>query len=179
MRNLRQRVQFVVCMAVVLGFTPSRVATCGLCPRIRGGLTVVHPKSIQVALAIRRDLDTGLLKWNPASVKAEQHRRFGNLQVGQVLAVRHSLREGFELLLIEDGARYRIDNLRHLRGRKRPARPPIRWVTGRAVLQALLKKELALETAVERGLLVVEKTRAGFDTHARRASSGSRRSSAR
>jgi hypothetical protein len=178
MRNLQQRAQVVACMAVVLGFTPSQVGTCGLCPQIRGGLTVVHPKSIQVAIAIRRDLDTRLLKWDPTSVKPDQHRQFGNLQVGQVLAVRHGLREGFELLLIEDGARYRIDNLRRLRGRKRPAWPPIRWVTGRAVLQALLKKELTLETAVKRGLLVVEKTLPGDGAKAKRAS-GSRRASTR
>lgn len=136
---------------------PALVFACGFCTT-PSGLKILHPKSLDVAVAIRRDLDSGLLKRNPARPQGKANR-FRDLQTGRILAERFFQREGFELLLIEDGAHYRIEpaSREHLRQRRVP--PPIRWVTGRAVLQSMLKNEMDLETAVKRGLVVVEKTR--------------------
>ncbi len=147
-------------LAVAMLCPIDRLPGCGLCPVVRGGLTVVHQKSLDIAIAIRRDLDAGLLE-PAASARGKKHSPFRDLQIGQVLAVRHGLRDGFELLVIEDGTHYRIDRSVGLRRRRRAAPPPatiVRWVTGRAVLEALLKKQLTPKVAVQRGLLVIEST---------------------
>jgi hypothetical protein len=98
--------------------------------------------------AIRRDVDAKRLS-PPVSSSPQD-----DLRAARVLSQRLSLGEGFELLLIDDGSHHRIESAEQLRR----LRPPIRWVTARAVLEALLEKRLDLETAVVRGLVVVEKT---------------------
>ena len=158
-----QPLRFRVVAAAIIAagvITPAPIWSCGLCIT-PGGLRIVHPKSLDVAVAIRRDLDSGLLKQSSALPHEKADRHFRDLQTGRMLAERLILRDGFELLLIEDGARYRIENTRAVRDRNRIAPLPVRWVTGRAVLQALLGRQLEFETAVKRGLVVVERTSTG------------------
>jgi hypothetical protein len=156
-----------VALAVVCGH--SEVAGCGACLNLGGSLTIVHPKSLQLAINIRRDIDAGLLKLNPVPEKKEDiHWR--DLQTGRILAERFFLSNGFDLLLIEDGSHRRIESpATSQRGNRQEGTvsPPIRWVTGRAVLQSMLKNQLDLETAVKRGLIVVENTPANRDPRTR------------
>jgi hypothetical protein len=145
-------------LAIVVMITSSHAHAwaCGLCITPRGGLSALHPKSLAVAIAIRRDIDAGLLthKQDKPEEKAVRHDR--DLQTGRILVERLSLRHGFELLLIEDGSHFRIEGIAELRRRNQPTAPSVRWVTGRDVMVALLERRLKLETAISRGLIVVE-----------------------
>ena len=146
----------VAAVIIAVGaITPASVLACGFCTTPRGALTAIHPKSLDVAVAIRRDIDSGLLKQSLPEENADRH--FRDLQTGRMLAERLFLRDGFELLLIEDGSYYRIEGDMSSRRGKRTVPPPIRWVTGRDVLQSMLKNDLDLETAVKRRLVIVEK----------------------
>ncbi len=151
-------------IAALVFATPATVLACGFCMAPSGGLKFVHPKSLQVAVAIRRDLDSGLLKGNVATPGNKVSDHFRQLQTGRILAERFFLLDGFELLLIEDGSHYRIEGNVSLRRGNRTVPPPIRWVTGRDVLQSMLKNDLDLETAVKRGLVVVERTASRRDS---------------
>jgi len=142
----------------VVACNPASLWACGFCTTPRGGLTAVHPKSLDVAVAIRREIDSGLLKKSVAMPTNKADRQFCDLQIGRILAERLFLREGFELLLIEDGSHYRIEGRTNSGRQKRQTPPSVRWVTGRDVLLALLERHLDLALAVERGLIVLEKT---------------------
>ena len=142
---------------------PAIVLACGFCTTPGGGLTVVHPKSLDVAVAIRRELDSGLLQKHVVMAADREQRQFRNLPRGRILADRLDLRQTVEVLLIEDGSHYRIEPSVERRPQNRSAPAPIRWITGRAVLLALMERRLNLDTVINRGLLVVEKTSSGRD----------------
>jgi hypothetical protein len=142
---------------VVVASIPAIVSACGLCVT-PGGLKIVHPRSLDLAIAIRRDLDSGLLRRRVGMPQKKVDQHYSDLQTGRILSERLSLREGFELLLIEDGARLHIEGAPMLRHRKQGESPSTRWVTGRDVLQALLERQLDLEQAVKRGLIILETT---------------------
>ena len=136
----------VAAVIIAVGaITPASVLACGFCTTPRGALTAIHPKSLDVAVAIRRDIDSGLLRRRVGMPQTKADRHFHDLQTGRMLAERLFLRDGFELLLIEDGSHYRIENARVVGDRNRMAAPPVRWVTGRAVLKALLGRQLEFE----------------------------------
>ena len=147
-------------VAVIIGVgasAPAAVLACGFCAT-PGVLKIAHPRSLDVAVAIRRDLDSGILKRTAATPKDKTERHYRDLQAGRILAERLLLREGFELLLIEDGSHYRIEGRSGRDLQKRETASSIRWVTGRDVLLALLERQLDLNLAVERGLIILEKT---------------------
>ena len=132
---------------------------CGLCVT-PGGLVITHPKSLEIAIAIRREIDEGRLENKNAIPTDPSDRHFSDLQAARILVERLQLREGIELLLVEDSSRYRIENAQELHRGKRVAVPSIRWVTGRAALHAMLKGDLELDVATKRGLLVIEEATA-------------------
>ncbi len=144
-------------------------SACGSCPTVRGGLGSVHPESLRLAIAIRRELDSGFLQTNVAPAEDTDQRRADDLQVARKLVEQLGLREGLELLLIEDGAHYHLQGVASRAGDKPTTRPSVRWVTGRAVLVALLDDGLKIEEAVKRGLVVVEKAGACGNKQHRRA----------
>jgi hypothetical protein len=122
------------------------VRACTVCVVVRGGFEVAHPDSLDVAIAIRREIDAGRLGTTPSLAPPDL--------LGTALVKRLAMRDGFELLLVEDGSRYRFDGRPDVRGRRRT--PTRRWITGRAVLGALLSGALDPRKAIARGLMVVE-----------------------
>lgn len=155
---LRMSLVFGVIIAVT---TLNHVSlwACGSCT-LPGSLRITHPESLNVAISIRREIDAGSLDESVSIPKQKTNCHFRDLQTGRILAERFGLREGFELLIIEDGSHYRIESAIFQRDRKRTALPTIRWVTGRIVLYSMLENKMDFETAVERGLIIVEKTEA-------------------
>ena len=138
---MSKKALWAAALAVALGPLAPPSSACGTCVEVRGGLGAVHPKSLEVALAIRRELDAKRLA-DIAPNKDHARRRCRDIHAGRTLAKRLSVRDGFELLLIEDGSSYRIEALR--------PPPSTRCITGRAVLRALLQGDLEFETAVKR-----------------------------
>ena len=148
---MNKKALWAAALAAVLGPLAQPAAACATCLEVRGGLGAVHPRSLEVALAIRRELDAKRLE-DIAPSKDHARRRCRDIHVGRTLAKRVSAADGFELLLIEDGSRYRIEALR--------PPPSTRCITGRAVLQALLQGDLEFETAVKLGWVAVDKVSA-------------------
>jgi hypothetical protein len=141
---------------VVLALTvcaPLDTAGCTYCLTPSGGFKLKHPESIAIAVAIHRELDSGLLT-KPAAGKSNKLRSSDDSQLWAKLTRRNFLANGFEVLLIEDGVLHRVDAV----DKKSKREGRIRLVTGRAVLRSLLDRRLHLETAVCRGLVIVEPT---------------------
>jgi hypothetical protein len=148
--------RYLGCCVAVLTLTvcaPLDTAGCTYCLTPAGGFKLKHPESLTIAVAIRRELDSGLLT-EPAEGKSNKLRTSDDSQLWAKLARRKFLADGFEVLLIEDGVLHRVDAV----DKKSKREGRIRLVTGRAVLRSLLDRRLHLETAVYRGLVIVEPT---------------------
>ena len=142
---------------MVVASSPVSASACGFCTA-PGGLKIAHPKSLDVAIAIRRALDAGLLTSSVGPPAETTDRDFEDVQTARMLAQRLYLREPFELLLIEDGSHYWIEGTPQFLRRERSATPAIRLVTGRAVIRGLLARDLTVGVALEKGLIIVEQT---------------------
>ena len=160
-RSHRIRFTSVILSAAVALIATPDLAACGLCSIPAGGLEAVHPKSLNVAVAIRRDIEEGVLEAAPADAAS----RILGLRMQQLVSKTYPDSPGTtEILLIETGSRFQIGTA----GSAFPSAPvparnetpatkvSIRWITGHAVLQALLGREMTVSSAVKRGLIIVE-----------------------
>lgn len=165
----KQRNWILAVVVTVWACTPLTVMACVCCVTPNGGLKLNHPKSLVIAMAIRRDLDLGLLT-NPAQEESKDQRPSRDSQMWGKLAGRKFLADGFEVLLIEDGKLHRVDALDELSSTTRQ----IRLITGRSVLEGLLDRRLHLETAINRGLVIVETASTVTKRKTDRATTGSK-----
>lgn len=150
----------LVLIFVVSGIPAAR--GCTVCAEIPGTLGAVHPESIRLALAIRREIETGRLAHGlPPGAVAEMGGAELVWHLRRLTELHGTELEGTEFVLIETGARIRIDADSPLGPVIGPATqqlppPRIRWVTGRDVLHALLERRLDVPAAMDRGILLVE-----------------------
>lgn len=160
-RSHRIRFTAVTLLAAVALIATPDLAACGACSLPAGSLKTVHPRSLEVAVAIRRDIEEGVLEATPADAVP----RILGLRMRQLLSKTYPDSPGTtEILLIETGSRFQIGTA----GSAFPSAPvsarseppatkvSIRWITGHAVLQALLAREMTVSSAVKRGLIIVE-----------------------
>ncbi len=151
----------------------TQVSACGLELGVRGGFTVSHPRSLDVAVAVAKARGDGLLP--TAAARSPSNDMLLRLMITDIRRMQSRLKDGrsalakgstapFSLVLVGPGlwshfhltsggvlARYHVDG--PLTGK-----PVV--LTHRAVLEALLEGTLSPEQAVEKGLLVF----AGGDT---------------
>jgi hypothetical protein len=136
---------------------------CTLCVDIRGSLWGIHPQSISTAVAIRKEIESGAISQKRPQNSAAMTEQILGFRMRKLVNHHHGEVASLELLLIETGARFRIDPsnpkssfIRVKPGEKLP-QPSVRWVTGRDVLHAFLARQMTVSTAVERGIMFIEK----------------------
>lgn len=145
-----RRACLLILMLAIL-CAPNSINACRVCAITATGLMPKHPHSLQIAVAIRRELDLGLLM-SDEQVLTKEDIESDESRFWSLMSRRKFLTGKIDILLIEDGRLHHVDAV----GRSSSSSERIRVVTGRSVLQGLLDRRLHLETAVNRGLLVIE-----------------------
>ncbi len=107
-------------------------------------------------------MDSGGLDRSAPGAPLPTGGRALGMRVARMLGSHPETNQPFELLLIDSGARFLFDPLRPDLGfsaldpKQKPAPPPLRWITNLDVFHALLKEHIAIDTAIVRGILVIE-----------------------
>lgn len=133
---------------------------CSLCTDFPGASGTLSPRLLEIASAIRHELDSGGLEPNPAAPLPTSGRVLG-YRMANLLKRYPEGNESLELVLIDTGARFRFDPRVPESGfegvsKKSVIRPVKRWVTGLDVFHAILAGRMPIDTAEVRGVLVVE-----------------------
>ena len=133
---------------------------CSLCADFPGASGTLSPRLLEIASAIRHELDSGGLEPNPAAPLPTSGRVLG-YRMANLLKRYPEWNESLELVLIDTGARFRFDPRVPESGfggvsKKSVIRPVKRWVTGLDVFHAILAGRMPIDTAEVRGVLVVE-----------------------
>ena len=133
---------------------------CSLCTDFPGASGTLSPRLLEIASAIRHELDSGGLEPNPAAPLPTSGRVLG-YRMANLLKRYPEWNESLELVLIDTGARFRFDPRVPESGfegvsKKSVIRPVKRWVTGLDVFHAILAGRMPIDTAEVRGVLVVE-----------------------
>ena len=133
---------------------------CSLCADFPGASGTLSPRLLEIASAIRHELDSGGLEPNPAAPLPTSGRVLG-YRMANLLKRYPEWDKRLELVLIDTGARFRFDPGIPESGfeavsNKSVIRPVKRWVTGLEVFHAILDGSMPLDTADVRGVLVVE-----------------------
>lgn len=133
---------------------------CSLCTDFPGSSGTLSPRLLEIASAIRHELDSGGLEPNPAAPLPTSGRVLG-YRMANLLKRYPEWNESLELVLIDTGARFRFDPRVPESGfegvsKKSVIRPVKRWVTGLDVFHAILAGRMPIDTAEVRGVLVVE-----------------------
>ena len=133
---------------------------CSLCTDFPGASGTLSPRLLEIASAIRHELDSGGLEPNPAAPLPTSGRVLG-YRMANLLKKYPEWNESLELVLIDTGARFRFDPRVPESGfegvsKKSVIRPVKRWVTGLDVFHAILAGRMPIDTAEVRGVLVVE-----------------------
>ena len=133
---------------------------CSLCTDFPGASGTLSPRLLEIASAIRHELDSGGLEPNPAAPLPTSGRVLG-YRMASLLKRYPEWNESLELVLIDTGARFRFDPRVPESGfegvsKKSVIRPVKRWVTGLDVFHAILAGRMPIDTAEVRGVLVVE-----------------------
>ena len=141
------------------------ITGCSLCTDFPGASGILSPRLLEIASAIRHELDSGGLEPNPAAPLPTGGRVLGYRMAG-LLQGYSTRNESLELVLIDSGARFRFDPRTPDNGfeavsSKSVVRPVKRWVTGLDVFHAILDGRMPLDTAEVRGILVVEPWKEG------------------
>ena len=135
-------------------------AGCSLCTDFPGASGTLSPRLLEIASAIRHELDSGGLEPKPAAPLPTSGRVLG-YRMANLLKRYPEWNESLELVLIETGARFRFDPRTPESGfeavsKKSVVRPVKRWVTGLEVFHAILAGHMPIDTAEVRGVIVVE-----------------------
>jgi hypothetical protein len=149
-------------LACFVGQVSSSVA-CGYHGALGNGFTAQHPRSIEVAIAVRDALDRGDITDIQRLPALTQYARVGRWleDLRRRLARVSDLQEPtpIALLLVESGlwTRYRIDAgglayAPHIAG---PASDDAVVLTAEPVLKSLIERKISAEVAIGYGLLVV------------------------
>jgi len=133
---------------------------CSLCTEFPGASGTLSPRLLEIASAIRHELDSGGLESNPVAPLPTSGRVLG-YRMANLLKRYPEWNESLELVLIDTGARFRFDPRVPESGfeavsKKSVIRPVRRWVTGLDVFHAILTGRMPIDTANVRGVLVVE-----------------------
>ena len=133
---------------------------CSLCTDFPGSSGTLSPRLLEIASAIRHELDSGGLEPNPAAPLPTSGRVLG-YRMANLLKRYPEWNESLELVLIDTGARFRFDPRVPESGfegvsKKSVIRPVKRWVTGLDVFHTILTGRMPIDTAEVRGVLVVE-----------------------
>lgn len=163
-KTLSNHAARALCLAALLS-VPARSHACGFDGLLGYGLSALHPRSIQVAFAIRDAVDDGL---TPASVlapiapgSAGYWRAVGHLRNFQKLlaATAHGQAEtpSISILFIDSNlwtrfhsADGRIEAAVHMIG---AGTGDVEIITSEAILAELLAKRMPVATALGRGLV--------------------------
>lgn len=171
-------VAFAVSMLAILA--PPVAKGCAICAEIPGVSGELGPRLLEVASAIRHELDSGGLEPRPGAPLPTSGRGLG-LRMARLLSDQPERNHSFELILIDSGARFRFDPAEPERGlvpivtKEETRSSAMRWITGLEVFHALLEGSIQIDTAEVRGVLVIEALSAaetlGLDS-SRQADSG-------
>jgi|GEM_PF-1866263 len=141
------------------------VTGCSLCTDFPGASGTLSPRLLEIASAIRHELDSGGLEPNPAAPLPTSGRVLG-YRMASLLQRYPQWNESLELVLIDSGARFRFDPHIPESGfeavsKKSEVRPAKQWVTGLEVFHAILDGRMPIDTAEIRGVLVVDPWKEG------------------
>ena len=141
------------------------ITGCSLCTDFPGASGILSPRLLEIASAIRHELDSGGLEPNPAAPLPTGGRVLGYRMAG-LLQGYSARNESLELVLIDSGARFRFDPRTPESGfeavsKNSKIRPAKQWVTGLEVFHAILDGRMPIDTAEIRGVLVVEPWKEG------------------
>lgn len=159
MRPARQLLASLV-LGLLMATSPS-ARSCAICAEIPGASGELGPRLVEVASAIRHELDSGGLDPRPGAALPTSGRGLG-LRVMRLLEEQPGRNQSFELILIDSGARFRFDPDEPERGlvplvsKEETPSSATRWITGLEVFHALLEGRIRIDTAEVRGILVVE-----------------------
>lgn len=164
----------LVCVAFLLGSVPSSSNGCAICAEIPGASGLLGPRLLEIASAVRHEIDSGGLDRSAPGAPLPTGGRALGMRVARILENHPDANTPFELLLIDSGARFLFDPGKPLSGfsaldPKQKTHPPShRWITNLDVFHALLNGHLAIDTAMVRGILVIEPVNPGdplFDAY--------------
>jgi len=149
----------------LLASLPQPITGCSLCSDFAGASGILSPRLLEIASAIRHELDSGGLDPNPAAPLPTGGRVLGYRMAG-LLQSYSQWNDSLELVLIDSGARFRFDPRNPERGfeavsERSKIRPSKQWVTGLEVFHAILDGRMPIDTAEIRGILVIEQWEEG------------------
>lgn len=134
---------------------------CAICADIPGASGPLGPRLLEIASAIRHEIDSGGLDPSPGAPLPTSGRGLGH-RMARMLTDHPDWNHSFEFLLIDSGARFRFDpgnpdrGFVAVRATEKSPPPALRWMTGLDVFHALLNGRIEIDTAVVRGILVIE-----------------------
>ncbi len=149
-------------LALSVGGGIPEARACAICSEIPGASGELGPRLLEIALAIRHEIDSGGLEQATPGASLPTSGRVLGRRISGLLRGRADAERSFELLLIDSGARFRFDPAEPERGfvavpaRKASPSPALRWITGLDVFHALLEGRIGVDTAQVRGILVIE-----------------------
>lgn len=166
-RNMLRNTALVSCLLIAALGSASPGAACGFHGSLGDGFSSQHPKSIDVAIALRDAADTNLLDKETVAPKAADLFAF-HRAVSRLNHLRDALQgmtadmaiPSFSILLVESGmwSRYIVADggIRFAAHTDAPTAGDPVVVTGNAVLAAIGAGRLTIQDAIRRGLIVVE-----------------------
>lgn len=167
LRNMVRHTVIASCLLIAVSGSPSPGAACGFHGSLGDGFSPQHPKSIDVAIALREAADTNLLDKEAVAPRAADLFAF-HRTVNRLNHLRDALQgtavdvavPSFSILLVESGmwSRYTVADggIRFFAHTDAPTASAPVVVTGNAVLAAIGAGRLTSQDAIRRGLIVVE-----------------------
>lgn len=166
-RNMLRNTAIASCLLIVVSGSTSPGSACGFHGSLGDGFSSQHPKSIDVAIALRDAADTNLLDKETVAPRAADLFAF-HRAVNRLNHLRDALQgtaidvavPSFSILLVESGmwSRYTIADggIRFFAHTDAPTASAPVVVTGNAVLAAIGAGRLTSQDAIRRGLIVVD-----------------------
>ena len=166
-RNVLRNTVIASCLLLAVTGSTSPGAACGFHGSLGDGFSSQHPKSIDVAIALREAADTDLLDKEAVAPRVADLFAF-HRAVSRLNHLRDALQgtasdvvvPSFSILLVESGmwSRYTVADggIRFFAHTDAPTASAPVVVTGNAVLTAIGAGRLTGQDAIRRGLIVVE-----------------------
>ena len=159
-RSVSIAVVFSLAVVMVGGLPVARA--CALCSEIPGASGVLDVRLLEIVSAIRHEIDSGGLEEASPGAPLPTSGPVLGRRMASLLRHQPHGDQRLELVLIDSGARFRFDPTDMERGfapvsaKKQSFQPTVRWITGIDVFHALLEQRMGIDTAMVRGILVIE-----------------------
>lgn len=153
----------MICLlAAVMAVGLPMARGCALCSEIPGASGALDPRLLEIVSAIRHEIDSGGLEAAAPGAPLPTSGRVLGRRMASLLKDQPDGNRSLELVLIDTGARFRFDpsemepGFAPVSAKLSSFHPAVRWITGIDVFHALLEQRMAVDTAVVRGILVIE-----------------------